>query len=204
MMSQQIHIVCTSGRLSCGAQRAWEKVCFYEHIATRPSWLLRTVLPVPQRTTGAYRKIGDVSRCMYSDGGYLAKQITHLIAGQRIDFDIVEQSIRYATRIVLKGGTIQIESQDDGACSVRMLTRYELHRAARLIPRFFIDHVVAAMHKVVIRDMQARLAPSPLAGTPVAAISTPSSATSLERPPRYAGWQRCGHRRARSHHRSPR
>ncbi len=47
---------------------------------------------------------------MYSDGGYLTKKIRHIEAGQSIDFDIIEQSIRYATSIPLKGGTIQIEA----------------------------------------------------------------------------------------------
>lgn len=157
-MSNRTYVVCTSGRLPCEAQRAWEKVCFYEHIAIRPSWFLRTVLPVPTRTTGSYSKVGNVSRCLYSDGGYLAKQITGLVGGQRIEFDIIEQSIRYAGRIVLKGGTIQIQSDDDGTSSVRMVTRYELHRAARWVPRFFINRVVKAMHEIVIRDMQTQLA----------------------------------------------
>lgn len=163
IMNNQTHIVCTSGRLSCEAQRAWEKVCFYEHIATQPSLLLRTALPVPLRTTGAYRKVGDISRCMYSDGGYLAKKIRHIVDSQRIDFDIIEQTIRYAGRIALKGGTIQIDSHADNTSSVRMLTKYEVRGVARLIPRFLINHVVSAMHKIVIRDMQARLAPSPVA-----------------------------------------
>jgi hypothetical protein len=157
-MSNKSYVVGTSGRLPCEARRAWEKVCFYEHIATRPSLLLRTTLPVPLRTTGAYRHVGDVSRCMYSDGGYLAKKIAHIVDGQRIDFDIIEQTIRYAGRINLRGGTIQIESHDDGTSSVHMLTRYELHGPARLIPRFFINLVVSAMHNIVICDMQARLA----------------------------------------------
>ena len=157
----KVHIVCTSGRLCCEARRAWEKVCFYEHIATPPSLLLRTVLPVPQRTTGAYRKVGDVSRCMYSDGGYLTKKIAHIVEGERIDFNIIEQSIRYAGRILLRGGSIQIESHDDGTSSVWMLTRYEVQGGARFIPRFFINRVVSAMHKIVITDMQARLVQSP-------------------------------------------
>jgi hypothetical protein len=106
-----------------------------------------------------YGKVGDVSRCLYSDGGYLAKRITHLVSGERIEFEIIEQSIRYAARIVLKGGTIQIQSHEDGTSSVLMVTRYELHRAARWIPRVFIEHVVKAMHEIVIRDMQAQLAP---------------------------------------------
>lgn len=157
-MSNKIHFVSTSGRLSCEARRAWEKVCFYEHIETPPSLLLRTVLPVPQRTTGTYRKVGDVSRCMYSDGGYLAKRITQLVDGQRIDFDVIELSIRYASSIVLRGGTIQIESHADGTSSVHMLTRYELHSVARFVPRVFINYVVSAMHRIVIEDMQVQLA----------------------------------------------
>lgn len=163
-MSTQTHIVCTSGHLPCEAQRAWEKVCFYEHIEIQPSLLLRTVLPVPQRTTGAYRKVGDVSRCMYSDGGYLAKRIITIASGQRIDFEVIEQSIRYAGRIALKGGTIQIDSHADGTSSVHMLTRYELHGVARLVPRLFINHVVKAMHRIVIRDMQEQLADAPKLG----------------------------------------
>jgi hypothetical protein len=160
IVNNQIYVVCSTGRISCDAQRVWDKVCFYEHIATKPSLLLRTVLPVPQRTSGAYRKVGDISRCMYSDGGYLTKQITHISIGQRIDFDIIEQSIRYANSILLKGGTIQIEAHDDGGTSVHMVTRYELRSIAHLIPRMFIDFVVSAMHKIVIRDMQERLHPS--------------------------------------------
>jgi hypothetical protein len=162
-MSKNLQFVCTSGDLSCNAQRAWEKVCFYEHIATRPSLLLRTALPVPQRTSGAYRAVGDVSRCMYSDGGYLTKKIRNIVAGQQIDFDIIEQSIRYGTSIPLRGGTIQIEAHDDGTCSVHMLTRYEVHGGARFVPRFLIEYVISAMHRIVITDMQARLAPSPTA-----------------------------------------
>lgn len=164
-MSTQTHIVGTSGHLPCEARRAWEKVCFYEHIEIQPSLLLRTVLPVPQRTTGAYRKVGDISRCMYSDGGYLAKRITGIVGGERIDFEVIEQSIRYAGRISLKGGTIQIDSHDDGTSSVHMLTRYETHGVARLVPRFFINYVVKAMHKIVIRDMQEQLADAPKFGS---------------------------------------
>jgi hypothetical protein len=174
-MSHRIHFVCTTGHLLCEAHSAWEKVCFYEHIATRPSWILRAVLPVPVRTSGAYGKVGDISRCLYSDGGYLTKQIVRLIAGRRIEFDIVEQSIRYAGRIVLKGGYIEIESHADGTSSVRMVTRYERHRAARWIPRYFIDRIVKAMHEIVIRDMQAQLRPAPLRPFEVTATNVPSS-----------------------------
>jgi hypothetical protein len=154
------HSVATCARLSCDPERAWEKVCFYEHIATRPSWLLRMVLPVPLETTGAYRKVGDTSRCLYSDGGFLTKRITRIVTGASIDFEIIEHTIRYARRIVLKGGTIQIIAHEDGTSSVRMITRYELTSPMLWIARGAIDKVVAMMHGVVMRDMQSRLAPA--------------------------------------------
>ena len=94
---------------------------------------------------------------MYSDGGYLAKTITNIVPGKRIDFDITEQTIRYHRRIVLKGGTIEIHAHDDGTSSVRMLTRYELRLPRFFAIRFFIDLVVTAMHRIVIRDMQQAL-----------------------------------------------
>jgi len=156
-MNGKHYVVRTTARLTCEAQRAWNKVCFYEHIAIRPSWLLRTVLPVPLRTTGAYSAVGNVSRCLYSDGGYLTKQIRRIEVGQRIDFDIIEQTIRYAGKIALKGGTIRIEPSDDGTCSVEMTTHYELQSPLLLAVRFFIDRVVGTMHRIVIRDMRERL-----------------------------------------------
>jgi len=125
-MKTSIGRVRTTGRLACDAQTAWQKVCFYEHISRKPSWLLRTVLPTPQRTTGSYQKVGYVSRCMYSDGGYLAKTITRIVPGRQIDFDIAEQTIRYHRRIILKGGTIATDAHEDGTSSVHMLTRYQL------------------------------------------------------------------------------
>lgn len=150
-------IVRTHASLPCEARRAWEKVCFYEHIELPPSWLLRTVLPVPERTTGAYRRAGDVSRCQYSDGGYLTKRIGR-IDGTRIDFDVIEQSIRYAGHIALRGGTIRIEAREDGTCGVEMLTRYALLSPWLAWVRRPIEYVIGAMHRIVLRDMHAKLA----------------------------------------------
>jgi len=167
-MKNATYIVTTSAHLACEAARAWEKVCFYEHIETQPSLLLRTVLPIPHRTSGAYRKVGDISRCMYSDGGYLTKIMTRIVPG-RIDFDIIEQSIRYSRNIALKGGTIVVEANDDGGCSVHMLTRYELRSRWFRLLRPGIDRVVSAMHKIVFTDMQIRLSNS---------VTAPAVATS--------------------------
>jgi hypothetical protein len=155
-MKAKLNAVRTRAHLDCEPARAWDKVCFYEHIELQPTWLLRATLPVPQRTTGAYRRAGDVSRCQYSDGGYLTKRI-RAIGAMRVDFDVIEQTIRYAGRIDLKGGTIEITPEGEGGCRVEMVTYYEL-RAAWLRPlRRAIDYVVGAMHRIVLADMRARL-----------------------------------------------
>jgi hypothetical protein len=156
-MKPFVGLVRSTGYLACEAQRAWQKVCFYEHISRQPSWLLRTVLPTPQRTSGSYQRVGDVSRCMYSDGGYLAKTITNIVPGKRIDFAITEQTIRYYRTILLKGGTIEVLEHQDGSSSVRMSTWYELRSPRWRALRFFIELVMAAMHRIVIRDMQQTL-----------------------------------------------
>jgi hypothetical protein len=157
--NQELIVVRTRAHLACDASRAWDKVCFYEHIELQPTWLLRTALPVPQRTTGAYRQAGDVSSCQYSDGGYLTKRIRQIREG-RVDFDVIEQTIRYAGRIDLKGGSIEVTPLEEGGCQVEMVTYYDL-RAAWLRPiRRAIDYVISAMHRIVLADMRARLAPS--------------------------------------------
>jgi len=40
-----------------------------------------------------------------------------------------------------------------------MVTRYELRSPLLSLARVCIDHVVGAMHRIVIRDMQERLEP---------------------------------------------
>lgn len=164
-MNRELQVVRTRAQLGCEAARAWEKVCFYEHIELQPTWLLRAALPVPQRTTGAYQRAGDVSSCQYSDGGHLTKRIRAIRAG-RVDFDVIEQTIRYAGRIDLQGGSIEVTADAQGGCQVEMVTYYRL-RAAWLRPlRLAIDYVVRAMHRIVLADMRARLeAPRAVANT---------------------------------------
>lgn len=152
-------LVETQANLTCTAKRAWETVCFYEHIQLKPSWFLRTVLPVPMRTTGCYGKVGDESRCMYSDGGYLAKRITNIVPGERIDFDIIEHSIRYCRSIALKGGTIAVNRASEATCVIRMVTHYEFLSPIVATSRYFVEKTISSMHRIVMRDMEYRLAP---------------------------------------------
>lgn len=146
--------VVTEANLNCSHRDAWNKVCFYEHISIRPSLFLRIVLPVPQKTTGRYECVGDISRCCYSDGGYLTKRIRKIVENERIEFGILEQSIRFHRAVKLLGGCIEVEDTGNGRCIVRMTTHYKtIVKPARLFD-WAIAKVVKAMHSIVVKDMQ--------------------------------------------------
>jgi len=146
--------VVSEAMLECSRRDAWNKVCFYEHISIKPSLLLRIVLPVPQKTTGKCERIGDISRCCYSDGGYLTKRIREFVENERIDFGIIEQSIRFHRSVKLLGGHIALEDADNGRCVVRMVTHYKTSLKPVRLFHWAIARVVKAMHSIVIKDMQ--------------------------------------------------
>ena len=160
--------------LPCDAATAWEKVCFYENVGATPPFFLRLVLPTPNLHDGCFSMIGDVSRCMYSDGGYLTKVITQLEHGRRIDFAITEQTIRYHRHVALYGGYIEIVPGDDEQSFVRMVTRYENRVGAKTVTDLFIRRVIRAVHLFVIGDMRETL------GSPSGQVSRSDSNKFLE------------------------
>ncbi len=153
-----LSVVETYEPLPCDAATAWEKVCFYENVGATPPFFLRLVLPTPNLHDGCFEMIGDVSRCMYSDGGYLTKVITQLEHGRRVDFAITEQTIRYHRHVALYGGCIEIVPGDVDESFVRMVTRYENRLGPRTVTDPFIRHVIRAVHLFVIGDMRETLA----------------------------------------------
>ena len=111
-------------------------------------------MPVPQKTTGKCERVGDISRCCYSDGGYLTKRIREIVENERVDFGIIEQSIRFHRSVKLLGGSIALEDMGGDRCRVRMVTHYKTRLKPAGLFRWAIARVVKAMHSVVIKDMQ--------------------------------------------------
>ena len=167
-----ISFVETFEPLPCDASAAWEKVCFYENVGATPPLFLRLMLPTPNLHDGCFEMIGDVSRCSYSDGGYLTKVITKLEPGRRVEFAITEQSIRYHRHVALYGGYIEIVPGDDGESFVRMVTRYENRLGPRSVTDPLVRRVIRAVHLFVIGDMREALAVSGLQRTSVVVEKT--------------------------------
>ena len=157
----------TSMNIQAGRAEIWEKVGFYEHVNKRPSWLLRLSLPVPQQVEGRHGKVGDTCRCKYSDGGYLTKRITRIVERTRIEFEIIEQSIRYQDTVKLLGGYIEVVEVDASQSIVNMVTYYENRIFPKVVSSVFIDRVIKTMHRFVMEDMREQLLGKAI-GTPVA------------------------------------
>ncbi len=157
MSEHTIKRAATSMSVQASRAAVWKKVGFYEHVKKDPSWLLRLSLPVPQEVEGRHSAVGDTCRCKYSDGGFLTKRITSIVDESRIDFEIIEQSIRYQDSVKLLGGSIEVEEVDDSQCIVHMVTLYENHFSLETLSSVFIDKVIKSMHSFVIEDMRLQL-----------------------------------------------
>lgn len=159
MNDSTIRTAVSQMKINAAKNAVWEKVGFYEHVKKTPTWLLKLSLPVPQEVEGSHRQVGDICRCKYSDGGYLTKKITRVVDNTRIEFDIIEQSIRYQHTIKLLGGSIEVVAVDGGSAIVNMVTYYENHIYPQTISSIFIEKIIKTMHQFVFSDMQAQLVP---------------------------------------------
>lgn len=157
MKAQTISSAATSMTIQAAKSDVWKKVGFYEHVKKQPTWLLRLSLPVPQEVEGQHGNPGDICRCKYSDGGYLTKRITRIVDESRIEFEIIEQSIRFQHTIKLLGGYIEVERKDDCESIINMVTYYENGIQPKALSAIFIDRVIKTMHRFVIEDMRLQL-----------------------------------------------
>lgn len=161
MKNQTIRSAVTNIKILAQKSDVWKKVGFYEHVKREPGWFLKFSLPTPQQVEGRYSNVGDICRCKYSDGGYLTKKITKIVNEHRIEFEIIEQSIRYQGAVKLLGGYIEVNDLDGKHSMVNMATYYSNQIFPNVISSIFIEKVIKAMHKFVIQDMQTELLLNP-------------------------------------------
>lgn len=147
----------TTMTINAKQDEIWKKVGFYEHVNKKPNLFLRLSLPIPQEVEGHHDKVGDTCRCKYSDGGYLTKRITRIIDKHRIEFEVIEQSIRYQDTIKLLGGIIEVQKKDNNSSIVKMTTYYDNRVSFKKLTNIFIRQGIKAMHRFVMNDMRRQL-----------------------------------------------
>lgn len=165
-----IRVAVTSEVVHAGKVDIWHKLGFYEHVNKKPPMVLRIVLPVPREVEGRHAEVGDLCRCRYSDGGHLTKRMTRVVDGERIEFEIVEQSIRWQNAIKLRGGYIEVDEYAPGVCAVTMLTYFETRTHAASYLCCPIKRIIKYMHRFVMEDLRTQVRPGLAGKIPGAAV----------------------------------
>lgn len=144
----RVDAVTTRLELDLPPERVWDALRFYEEIPTRPSALLRLVLPTPRRSEGQKGQPGALIRCTY-EGGYLVKRITVADRPRLLRFEVVEQHLGIDSCLSLGGGSYEVREREAG-CEVLLTTAYRGH----LRPRFLwlpLERALAhAVHRHIL------------------------------------------------------
>jgi hypothetical protein len=150
---EEIRVVRTNLHVNSTPEEAWNAIMFYEEVQHDPPWLLYLALPKPQRSEGDMRKEGEVVRCFY-DSGYLAKRISRVVPGERVEFEVVEQHIGAERNVKLLGGSFEIQPDGNGGSNVVLKTRYQ----RTLEPTFMWEgterKVIHTLHGHVLEGMR--------------------------------------------------
>src|SRR5262249_28586272 len=139
---------------------------FYEEVHHDPPWILKLALPRPVRAEGKKAAVGDVERCIYSNG-HLVKVITECNQGERLAFRVAEQHIHFEPDVTLRDGAFLMEPPPDSQTRVVLTTRYQRHLRPEWMWGWMERKVVHTLHGHVLEGMKLRLAaPAPESPTP--------------------------------------
>jgi len=130
----------------------WQRILSYEEVPARPSFILRTLLPVPLRTEGDKMCVGAAVRCFYGEGD-LIKQIAAVEPPHLLAFEVKEQRLGIEGCVLALAGSYRIKP-----CGARteivLTTKYR----AFLRPRFFwrpLEQFLAhAVHRHILGGMR--------------------------------------------------
>ena len=135
------------------AEVVWESLMFYEQIERRAPWLLRLLLPVPLRTEGRPRQVGDQVRCLYRSG-YLIKRVIRLTQKSHYAFDVIEQNLALGGGMRLAGGSYALRAFPNGRTEVALETLYESFNRPRWLCQWIEERVCHLFHCHILGAMR--------------------------------------------------
>jgi hypothetical protein len=149
--------IVTRMNIAAAPGQVWDVLMFYEEIEVPPPMLLRLLLPLPIRTEGSKRAVGDVAMCLY-EGGHLRKRVTHVDPGRYYGFEVVEQQLAVGAGLMLAGGCYVLRELPSQATEVAVTTRY----VSRKRPGWLWKPIEAAVchmfHRHLLNAMRHRIA----------------------------------------------
>jgi hypothetical protein len=136
--------------------QVWDVLMFYEEIEVRPPMLLRLLLPLPIRTEGSKRAVGEVAMCLY-EGGHLRKRVTHIDPCKYYGFEVVEQHLAVGNGLLLTGGCYTLRELPSRGTEVTVTTRY----VSRKRPEWLWKPIEAAVchlfHRHLLHSMRRKI-----------------------------------------------
>jgi hypothetical protein len=147
----EILSIVTRASFAAPPERVWANLLYYEQIDRPPPWLLRVLLPVPVRTVGQKRAVGDEADCEYTDG-HLRKRVTEIEPGRLYRFSVIDQRLRLRG-IRLQGGTYSLRALEDGGTEIALETRYTGGGSPRWIWASVESSVCHAFHRHILAAM---------------------------------------------------
>lgn len=140
------------------AEQIWDGMMFYEEIIGAPPIPLRWVIPRAIKTEGPKSRVGDQVKCHYEEG-FLMKEITMIVSGERYSFDVTEQQLDLHGSILI-GGEYHLRELGPGRTEVSLMTRYQSNKRPRWFWRkleaafchAFHRHILAALEKSLAKE----------------------------------------------------
>ena len=155
------------------SSRVWDTLMFYEEVPQRPPLIMRIALPHPLFAFGSTAHVGDVKTCVYSKGR-LVKQVTQRVPGERLAFNVIEQTHIENRSIRLIDGSFDFQSVSPGETRVTLTSRYQPLLGPRWIWRPFEEYGVHTLHDHVLEGMRIKsMPPEPALDKSAAAAQTP-------------------------------
>lgn len=131
----------------------WKAVRFYEETTKKPPLILRIILPIPKRVVGDHSIEGGISKCEYSDGAFIVKEVTSLVKPSKLEFIVVENSYHFDRLIRLCGGKILLIEETSNKTKIIMTTYYENTSFLNSLLEPFIKLIIRSLHKFVIQEI---------------------------------------------------
>jgi hypothetical protein len=163
--------VATRVHVKASPEAVWSHILFYEEVAGRAPFLLRSLLLHPVRTEGDKTRVGAEIRCIYK-GGDLVKRITAVDPPRFLQFDVLAQHLGIESCALTSSGTYQIHASGS-ATDVTLVTSYQAFLYPRFLWRPLEALLVKQLHRHILHGVRADL----LAGNPAAGPAVVESAT---------------------------
>jgi hypothetical protein len=151
-----IQSIVTHRDIAASVEQVWSNLQFYEELDHTAPFLLRLLLPRPERKVTAPAVEGHATSFPY-DGGHYARRITKLEPPMRYEFEVVDQRLTSDRGVMLLSGAFTLHAMSATQTDLAITTRY----VSRIRPRWLANPLEALLcrrlHRHLLDAIEAKL-----------------------------------------------